>query len=144
MPCGVTLAKPQILFPRVDVEKKAAEPPAPKPFKPALKQEITIEDFSKIDLRAGKILSAQRIEKSDKLLKLQVDLGAQTRQIVAGIGKSCTPEDVVGKEVIVVANLKPVKLMGELSEGMVLAASVKKNFILSGFNGSPKPGCPIK
>jgi methionyl-tRNA synthetase len=144
MPCGITLAKPQILFPRVDVEKKAAAPPAPKPLKPALKEEITIDDFSKIDLRAGTILSAERIEKSDKLLKLQVDLGTQTRQIVAGIGKSYTPEEVVGKEVIVVANLKPVKLMGELSEGMVLAASVKKNLVLSGFNGSPKPGCPIK
>jgi len=144
MPCGITLSKPQILFPRVDVEKKADEPPAPKPLKPALKEEITIDDFSKIDLRAGKILSAERIEKSDKLLKLQVNIGAQTRQIVAGIGKSYTPEDVVGKEVIVVANLKPVKLMGELSEGMVLAATVKKNLVLSGFNGSPKPGCPIK
>ncbi|NWH03839.1 methionine--tRNA ligase [Desulfobacter latus] len=144
MPCGITLAKPRILFPRVDVEKKTAAPPAPKALKPALKEEITIDDFSKVDLRAGTILSAERIEKSDKLLKLQVDLGAQTRQIVAGIGKSYTPEEVVGKEVIVVANLKPVKLMGELSEGMVLAASVKKNLVLSGFNGSPKPGCPIK
>ncbi len=144
IPRGISLAKPQILFPRVDVEKKAVEPPAAKPLKPALKEEITIDDFSKIDLRAGKILSAERIEKSDKLLKLQVNLGTQTRQIVAGIGKSYTPEDVVGKEVIVVANLKPVKLMGELSEGMVLAASVKKNLVLSGFNGSPKPGCPIK
>ncbi len=144
IPRGITLAKPQILFPRVDVKKKTAEPPAPQPLKPALKEEITIDDFSKIDLRAGKILSAERIEKSDKLLKLQVSLGTQTRQIVAGIGKSYTPEEVVGKEVIVVANLKPVKLMGELSEGMVLAASVKKNLVLSGFNGSPKHGCPIK
>ncbi|WP_035241733.1 methionine--tRNA ligase [Desulfobacter vibrioformis] len=144
IPCGATLSKPRILFPRVEVEKKEDAPPAPKPFKPALKEEITIEDFSKIDLRAGKILSAERIEKSDKLLKLQVDLGAQTRQIVAGIGKSYAPEDLVGKAVIVVANLKPVKLMGELSQGMILAASVKKDLILSGFNGSPKPGSQIK
>ena len=143
-PCGATLAKPQILFPRVDVEKKAAVPPTPKPLKPALKEEITIEDFSKIDLRAGKIVSAERIKKSNKLLKLQVDLGTQTRQIVAGIGKSHTPEDVVGKEVIVVANLKPVELMGELSQGMVLAASLKKNLILSGFDGTPKLGCQVK
>jgi methionyl-tRNA synthetase len=141
---GITLAKPEILFPRVDVDKKASAPPAAKPLKPALKDEITIDDFSKIDLRAGKIESAERIEKSDKLLKLQVNLGAQTRQIVAGIGKAYTPEEVVGKEVIVVANLKPVKLMGELSEGMVLAGSIKKNLVLSGFNGNPKPGCPVK
>lgn len=144
LPQGITLAKPEILFPRVDVDKKAAAPSAPKPLKPALKEEITIDDFSKIDLRAGKIESAERIEKSDKLLKLQVNIGAQTRQIVAGIGKSYTPEEVVGKEVIIVANLKPVKLMGELSEGMVLAGSIKKNLVLSGFNGSPKPGCPVK
>jgi methionyl-tRNA synthetase len=141
---GITLAKPEILFPRVDVDKKEAAPPAPKPLKPALKEEITIDDFSKIDLRAGKIESAERIEKSDKLLKLQVNIGAQTRQIVAGIGKSYTPEEVVGTEVIVVANLKPVKLMGELSEGMVLAGSIKKKLVLSGFNGTPKPGCPVK
>jgi methionyl-tRNA synthetase len=128
----------------VDVDKKEAAPPAPKPLKPALKEEITIDDFSKIDLRAGKIESAERIEKSDKLLKLQVNIGAQTRQIVAGIGKSYTPEEVVGTEVIVVANLKPVKLMGELSEGMVLAGSIKKKLVLSGFNGTPKPGCPVK
>ena len=144
LPQGITLAKPEILFPRVDVDKKPAAPPAPKPLKPALKEEITIDDFSKIDLRAGKIESAERIEKSDKLLKLQVNIGAQTRQIVAGIGKSYTPEEVVGKEVIIVANLKPVKLMGELSEGMVLAGSLKKNLVLSGFNGTPKPGCPVK
>jgi len=144
LPQGIILAKPEILFPRVDVDKKPAAPPAPKPLKPALKEEITIDDFSKIDLRAGKIESAERIEKSDKLLKLQVNIGAQTRQIVAGIGKSYTPEEVVGKEVIIVANLKPVKLMGELSEGMVLAGSLKKNLVLSGFNGTPKPGCPVK
>ena len=95
-------------------------------------------------MRAGIIEAAEKIEKSDKLLKLQVNLGAETRQIVAGIGKSYTPEQVVGKEVIVVANLKPVKLMGVLSQGMVLAASVKKNLVLSGFNGQIKPGCQIK
>nr|WP_321403735.1 methionine--tRNA ligase [uncultured Desulfobacter sp.] len=141
---GITLTKPEILFPRVDVEKKEAAPPAPKPLKPALKDEITIDDFAKIDLRAGTIDAAERIEQSDKLIKLQVNLGTQTRQIVAGIGKSYTPEELVGKEVIVVANLKPVKLMGELSEGMVLAGSIKKDLVLSGFNGSPKPGCPVK
>ncbi len=144
IPAGITLNKPPILFPRVEIKKEPAAAPARRPFKPALKDEITIEDFSKVDLRAGIILSAERIEKSDKLLKLQVDLSAETRQIVAGIGKSYTPEEVVGKEVIVVANLKPVKLMGVLSQGMVLAGSVKKDLILSGFNGQVKPGCQIK
>ncbi|MCG8683383.1 MAG: methionine--tRNA ligase [Desulfobacterales bacterium] len=143
IPSGITLDKPGILFPRIEVKKEAPKP-VPKPFKPALKDEITIDEFAKIDLRAGKILSAEKIEKSNKLLKLQVDLGAETRQIIAGIAKSYAPEDVVGKEVIVVANLKEAKLMGEVSQGMILAASLKKNLILSGFDSSPKPGNPVK
>jgi len=143
IPTGITLEKPQILFPRIEVKKEKAKP-APKPFKPALKEEITFDDFSKIDLRAGKIIEAQKIEKSNKLLKLQVDLGPETRQIIAGIGKSYTPDQVIGKEVIVVANLKEAKLMGEVSQGMILAGSLKKELILSGFNGSPKPGNPVK
>ncbi len=143
IPAGVTLEKPAILFPRIEVKKEKTPPPA-KPFKPALKEEITIDEFSKIDLRAGKIISAEKIEKSKKLLKLQVDLGAETRQIVAGIGKSYTPDQVIGKEVIVVANLKEAKLMGEISQGMILAASKKKDLILSGFENSPLPGNPVK
>ncbi|MCG8618057.1 MAG: methionine--tRNA ligase [Desulfobacterales bacterium] len=145
IPTGITLEKPEILFPRIEVKKeKAAQVPKAKPFKPALKDEITIDDFAKIDLRAGTVISAEKIEKSNKLLKLQVDLGAETRQIVAGIGKSYTPDQVVGKTVIVVANLKEAKLMGEVSQGMILAASKKKDLILSGFNGEPLPGNPVK
>ncbi|MCG8633547.1 MAG: methionine--tRNA ligase [Desulfobacterales bacterium] len=143
IPAGITLEKPDILFPRIEVKKEKPKPKA-KPFKPALKEEITIDDFSKIDLRAGVVLSAEKIENSNKLLKLQVDLGAETRQIVAGIGKSYTPDQVVGKEVIVVANLKEAKLMGEVSQGMILAASKKKNLILSGFDSTPLPGNPVK
>ena len=90
------------------------------------------------------MLCAERIEKSNKLLKLQVDLGAETRQVIAGIGKSYAPEDVVGKEVIVVANLKEAKLMGEVSQGMILAASRKKDLILSGFDDAILPGNPVK
>ncbi|HCY84204.1 MAG TPA: methionine--tRNA ligase, partial [Desulfobacteraceae bacterium] len=145
IPTGITLDKPAILFPRIDVKKeKAVQAPKTKPFKPALKEEITIDEFAKIDLRAGTVISAEKIEKSNKLLKLQVDLGAETRQIVAGIGKSYTPDQVVGKTVIVVANLKEAKLMGEVSQGMILAASRKKDLILSGFNGEPLPGNPVK
>lgn len=145
VPSGITLDKPEILFPRIDRKKeKAAPAPAPKPFKPALKDEITIDEFAKIDLRAGTVISAEKIENSNKLIKLQVDLGAETRQIVAGIGKSYAPDEVVGQTVIVVANLKEAKLMGEVSQGMILAASRKKDLILSGFNGEPLPGNPVK
>jgi methionine--tRNA ligase beta chain len=83
---------------------------------------ITFEDFKKIDLRVGKILEAEKIEGSEKLLKLIVDLGKEKRQLVAGIGKYYKPEDLIEKEIIVVANLEPKKIMGIESQGMLLAA----------------------
>jgi methionine--tRNA ligase beta chain len=83
---------------------------------------ITFEDFKKIDLRVGKILEAEKIEGSEKLLKLIVDLGKEKRQLVAGIGKYYKPEDLIGKEIVVVANLEPKKIMGIESQGMLLAA----------------------
>ena len=148
---GVSLDKPEILFPRIDIKERASNASPQKAvvkkkksFKPALKEEISIEDFSKIDLRAATILSAEKIETSSKLLKLVVDIGAQTRQVIAGIGKSYTPQDLVGKQVIVVANLKEARIMGELSQGMVLAASHKKELILSGFEKDLLPGNPVK
>ncbi len=139
----IFLEKPAILFPRIEVKKEKAAP-LPKPFKPALKDEISIDDFAKIDLRAGTVTAAEKIEKSNKLLKLQVDLGPETRQVIAGIGKSYTPDQVIGKQVIVVANLKEAKLMGEVSQGMILAAAKKKELILSGFDTPPLPGNPVK
>ncbi len=143
---GTVIGKPDILFPRIDVDKTKQKEKAvkTKPFKPALKDEITIDDFAKIDLRAGIVIKAEKIEKSNKLLKLQVDLGAETRQVIAGIAKNYTPQDIIGKQVIVVANLKEAKLMGEISQGMVLAANHKKKLILSGFDKEVAPGNPIK
>ncbi len=82
----------------------------------------TIDDFLKIDLRVGKILSAERGENSKKLLKLVVDIGTEQRQIVAGIGTAYAPEDIVGKEIVIIANLEPRIIMGIESNGMVLAA----------------------
>jgi len=83
---------------------------------------MKFEDFQKIDLRIGKILKAEKVEKSEKLLKLVVDLGDEKRQLVAGIGKFYEPDDLLGKEIVVVANLEPKKLMGIESQGMILAA----------------------
>lgn len=82
---------------------------------------MTIEEFRKTELRVAKVLTAERVEGSEKLIKLQIDLG-EPRQLVAGIGKTYTPEDLVGKEIVVVANLEPRKLMGLESQGMLLAA----------------------
>ncbi len=138
--------KPGSLFPRIDVSKTKPlkTKQKAKPFKPALKDRITIEDFSKIDLRAGTVTAAQKIEKSNKLLKLSVDLGAETRQVVAGIAKNYTPESIIGKQVIIVANLEEATLMGEVSQGMILAAGHKKKLVLSGFDDSVTPGSPVK
>jgi methionyl-tRNA synthetase len=87
---------------------------------------IGIEDFQKVQLKVAKILAAERVPKSEKLLKLQVDVGTEQRQIVAGIGKKYVPEELVGRTIVVVANLKPAKLMGIESQGMVLAAGDKE------------------
>ncbi|MBR2076591.1 MAG: methionine--tRNA ligase subunit beta, partial [Exiguobacterium sp.] len=87
-----------------------------------IRPEITIDVFDQVEFRVGQIVEADKIKKAKKLLKLQVDLGKETRQIVSGIAEWYAPEDLVGKKVIVVANLKPVKLRGELSQGMILAA----------------------
>jgi methionyl-tRNA synthetase len=84
---------------------------------------ITIEDFMNVKLRTAVILEAEKVKKSKKLLKLQVDLGDEKRQIVAGISQHYKPEELIGKTVVVVANLKPAKLMGLESQGMLLAAN---------------------
>ncbi|KRQ86320.1 Methionine--tRNA ligase [Caloramator mitchellensis] len=119
-----------IMFPRIDVEKKLEELEKLNQQKEAkkmvpIKPEITIDEFDKIDLRVAKVLEAERIKGADKLLKLKVDLGGEERQVVSGIAKYYEPEKLVGKNVILVANLKPVKLRGVDSYGMILAASTE-------------------
>lgn len=87
-----------------------------------LKPEINFDDFSKIDLRAGKIIAAEKVEKADKLLKLEVDLGFEKRTIVSGIALHFSPEELPGKNVVIVANLAPRKMRGIESNGMILMA----------------------
>lgn len=105
---------------------------------------ISIEDFAKVELKIGRIIAAERVEKSDKLIRLKVDIGEE-RQIVAGIGKAYDPEYLMGKEIVVVANLKPAKLMGVESRGMLLAASDEdgKPSILI-LDREVKPGTRVK
>ncbi|HAK59161.1 MAG TPA: methionine--tRNA ligase [Nitrospiraceae bacterium] len=105
---------------------------------------INIKDFAKVDLRVGKVIAAERVEKSEKLLKLQVDIGEETRQVVAGIGKSYSPEELTGKTVAVVANLKPAKLMGIESQGMLLAASSDDTLAVATFDREMPVGSKIK
>jgi methionyl-tRNA synthetase len=104
---------------------------------------ITIEDFTKLDLRVAKVLEAERIEGSDKLLKLKLELGSETRQVVAGIAKYYAPEDLIGKSVIVVANLKPARLRGVESQGMILAASGNGNLAIVTVDGAMDSGAKV-
>ncbi len=104
---------------------------------PAVKPEIVFDDFAKIDLKVGTIVSAEKVQKADKLLKLQIDLGFETRTIVSGIALHFAPEEIVGKQVTVVANLAPRKMRGIESNGMILMAEDKAgklHFISPGQN----------
>ena len=135
---GTTVKKGENLFPRIDVEAKLEELAAMnkterKPIKP-IKDEITIEDFEKIDLRVVKVKACEPVKGAKKLLKLTVELGGEERQVISGIAKFYKPEELVGKNVVLVANLKPVKLRGELSQGMILAASTDDDSMLSVVN----------
>ncbi|TCN01617.1 methionyl-tRNA synthetase [Paenibacillus sp. BK033] len=145
LPGGTRVSKGAPVFPRLDAAEEvayiaaamgggaaakteAAAPAAdnaPQAAVPAVeaKEEIGIEDFGKVELRVAQVIAAEPVQKADKLLKLQLDLGYEQRQVVSGIAKFYTPEQMVGRKVICVTNLKPVKLRGELSQGMILAAS---------------------
>ncbi|SKA76728.1 methionyl-tRNA synthetase [Caloramator quimbayensis] len=122
----------EILFPRIDVEKKLLELESLKEAQKEsekkiemekIKDEITIDDFDKIDLRVVKVVECEKIKGSNKLLKLKVEMNGEIRQVVSGISKFYEPDQLIGKKVILVANLKPVKLKGVDSYGMILAAS---------------------
>ncbi len=133
---GQPVKKGESLFPRIEW-KEEAETPAPQPVavpaaekEPAAKAEpaetqalIDYEDFAKLDLRVARVLSCEKVEKADKLLKLEVQVGEERRTIVAGVAKYYTPEQMVGRKIVIVANLKPAKLRGIESQGMLLAAS---------------------
>lgn len=145
IPEGVKVNRGKAIFPRLDVEKEleelakilpvdsnqAQEQSKKKAAKVEAKEkdgedngsEITIDDFAKLDLRVAKVIAAEKIENADKLLKLELEVGEETRQVVSGIAQHYTPEQLVGKNVILVANLKPAKLRGVLSQGMILAAT---------------------
>ena len=109
---------------------------------PPIKPEISYEEFDKVDLRAAKVIAAERVPKSNKLLKLTIEIDGE-RQIVAGMGKDYTPEEIVGKTIVVVANLKSAKLMGLESRGMLLATDTEEGLTLLGFDRPPKTGAKI-
>lgn len=145
LPSGTVIPKSVSLFPRIDVKKYPDDPgeSVPPPVeRPVFKPEISLEEFRKIDLRVGRIVKAEAVPKAKKLLKLEVDVG-EIRTIVAGIAGSYSPESLVGKQVIVLANLQPAKLMGILSQGMLLAAVDDNRCAVATVDGDVKPGTAL-
>lgn len=145
------------LFPRMeekDAEKilqsvtlgteTGGEPAAEKSKAEGLAEQVTIDDFMKIDLRTGKILEAEKVKKSKKLIQLKVDIGTETRQVLAGIAEGYEPDQLIGRTVVLVANLKPVKLMGIESQGMLLAGSADGKLVLAGFDQELPPGVRVR
>lgn len=162
LPQDFTVKKGEILFPRIDMkvelealeaaQNKAREESVAKAEEKKEEKEeqqvteyISIDDFAKLDLRVGEVIQCEKVEKADKLLKSQIKIGNEVRQIVSGIAKYYTPEEMVGKKVIVVCNLKPVKLRGILSEGMILAASDENgNLVLASTDKDIESGAKVK
>jgi len=156
LPSAGSVRRDESLFPRVDKtayfqetrpvdEKKTTppSPPAPDESK-ASAPEISIDEFLRVDLRVARVVSAERVEGARNLLKLRVDLGGQERQIVAGIAETYEPSTLVGKTFVVVANLKPARLRGVESQGMLLAADVNGRAVVVTFEEAPPPGARVR
>jgi methionyl-tRNA synthetase len=154
---GTALGKIEPLFPRLEtalknetegkkVNETAPTPASAIPGDPSagVGEKVDISEFAKIELRAARITAAEKIAGSKKLVKLQVDLGTEQRQVVAGIAEAYAPESLVGKTIVLVANLKPAKLMGVESNGMVLAGTVDGRAVLCSFDGDVAPGTKVK
>ena len=154
IPAGTKVVKGQPIFPRLEVEveveyiKEQMKGSAPKVEEKKEEEpkaeEITIDDFFKVELRVAEVIAAEPVKKADKLLKIQLDLGTEKRQVVSGIAKFYTPEELKGKKVICVTNLKPVKLRGELSQGMILAGEENGVLSLATIDQSLPNGTKIK
>jgi len=152
LPKDMGIGKPKILFPRLDIDKElealAAAMPAgdavpPEKPKPQPKPQIEYDDFAKLELVAARVLECEKIKKSKKLLRLIVDDGRERRQIVSGIAQWYTPEQMIGKSVIIAANLKPVKLCGVESNGMILCSESDPDTVKVIFHGA-EPGAVIR
>jgi len=143
-PAGREVAEPGPLFPRIE-RKETPVPVAATPAAPApVEGLIEYADFAKVQLRTARVLEAEKVAGADKLLKLQIQVGEERRQIIAGIAKSYTPEQIVGKTVVVVVNLKPAKIRGVESNGMLLAASVGDQLRVVTVDGDLPSGAAVK
>ena len=144
---GTKVGQPEPLFVRMDVEKKLAEleselgkPEEKKPEIEPLKDDIEFSDFEKLDVRVGKVLVCEKVPKSSKLLRFELETGAERRQILSGIAKYYKPEELVGKSLLYIANLPPRKMMGFESNGMILSAEHDGKLTLLTTMGEIQPG----
>jgi methionyl-tRNA synthetase len=159
---GYSLREPELLFGKIDDDQVNAQlakldagaqlkatktegQDALKSQKAAdnQKAEISFEDFAKIDLRVGKVIAAEKVEKADKLLKLTIDIGAEQRTVVSGIAQQYKPEELTGKLVTLVANLKPRKMRGIESQGMILMAEDNGRLVFVGTPEDTTPGSTV-
>jgi methionyl-tRNA synthetase len=155
--CGLTVKQTEPIFPRLDIKKeldaleeiadnrtlkKQKKAPAAKE-EPAVPGVITYDEFRKVDLRLGVVKEAEAVEGTDKLIKIIVDIGGEQRQIVSGIKQWYKPDELIGKTIIVVANLKPAKLHGIESCGMLLAAEADGELKLATIDGALASGAPV-
>lgn len=155
-PAGIQVSKGEALFPRIDVKTleaaaPAAEPPVPAatdaaaPVAPAAEEQfISIDDFARMDLRVAEVIACEKMPKTDKLLILTVKVGEEERTVVSGIAQHYSPAELVGKKVVLLANLKPTKLRGVMSQGMILAASDEHEVEVLMVNKDIAPGNRVK
>ncbi|MBL4954221.1 methionine--tRNA ligase [Neobacillus sp. OS1-32] len=158
IPSGTKVEKGAPLFPRLEITdevefikskmqggtQETSKVEEKQEEKPEALAEISIDDFMKIDLRVAEVIECEPVKKADKLLKLQLDLGYEKRQVVSGIAQYYKPEELVGRKVICITNLKPVKLRGELSQGMILAGSKDGRLALATVDQTLPKGAKVK
>jgi methionyl-tRNA synthetase len=151
---GATVTEPRPVFPRIEADRQPAliskwsaglegesAPAAPVPAAPV---ELSYDEFQKVDLRAARVLAAEKVPKTDKLLKLTLDLGTEQRTVVSGIAGAYPPEALVGRTVVYLANLKPAKIRGVLSQGMILAAGDAEVLALAALDREVPPGTKVR
>ncbi len=154
LPSGINVKKAEAIFPRIELKAKPenntvqVKQPDTSTLQESDKeltqeQYITIEDFARMDFRVARVIKAEKVEGADKLLKLELDTGGETRTVVSGIAKHYSAQDMIGKNVILIANLKPAKLRGIESRGMILAASQGENLVLAALDGEIEPGARV-
>jgi methionyl-tRNA synthetase len=143
---GQKIKKPKPLFPRIALKDFLKE--EEKKSSPARKEEkmeqVTFDEFKRMDFRVGEVLKAERVEGTDKLLKLEVDIGTEKRTIVAGVADVYSPEELVGKKFVIIVNLKPAVIRGIESQGMLLAAEVEGKATIPFFDKDVQTGAKVK